>query len=367
MDSQFSWNSSYLTDHWILGPKCVNSSITEPCLEKGVAGVGLVSDMASVISTILIIVSFLVIKDLRTQARTLLFYISVADLFNSSWYMFAHIWSLVNIYFTMCYPQKPLFEVSMCIFQATMNVYFTAVSFIWTMILAIYILSLIYKRNRFITKRCHIILALVGWCIPIPFVLFGFLANIFGPGRSTDSAGWCFMAYYGNEVNLTKMHALSEILGGKFFDIFTLIVLTVVYFFAVLKYCRDRMKPRLNSVTEQEVKLVLVPVAFMFMRIWGVVRCILELYQAFNNQKRCYEFLAYMQAIGDPAQGWVNGIIFIILTKELRERIFDAFLRGKDRVCRMKRTDKHDCVVTNKYVYYNSIEREETLVSGKNS
>ena len=124
------------------------------------------------------------------------------------------------------------------------------------------------------------------------------------------------------------------------------------------------MKLKLSWVTEQEVKLVLVPVAFMFMRIWGVIRCILELYRALHHQKRSgLKFLVYMQAIGDPAQGWVNGIFFIILTKELRDRIFGALKRGTHRVCRMMGSGKQDCDVTNKFVYYNSIQREEILVS----
>ena len=58
------------------------------------------------------------------------------------------------------------------------------------------------------------------------------------------------------------------------------------------------MKLKLSWVTEQEVKLVLVPVAFMFMRIWGVIRCILELYRALHHQKRSgLKFLVYMQCL----------------------------------------------------------------------
>ena len=345
--------------HWILGPKCANmtNGTNNPCLEEPLIATGFLSDFASIFSSVLIIVTFLAFRDMRTQARKFLFFISIADLFNSSWFLFAHIWSLFNINYSTCYDGKPTIEISFCILQATMNVYFTIVSFYWTIILAFYILSLLYKKELFVSRKSRFVLGLVGWGMPILPALFGLLTNKFGPGRGTASVGWCFISFYSNETKLSVTHAVSEFLGGKMFDILTLVFLTVLYGIAFVKYIRTRRKLNSDWVTERDIKLALVPIAFILLRFWGTLRCFLDLIGALKQfDRKCFHILMYMQAIGDPGQGWVNGILFLLLTRELRKRFYQMFVDLK------KWFPKNElCLKPNSnFVVYNSIERENT-------
>ena len=326
---QYNWNK-----HWILGQKCPNSSnCTNPCLTEGFIAAGILSDFASIVSAFLIIVSYNAFRDLRTKARRFLFHLSIADLFNATWFLFAHVWSLFRIDYSTCYELKPTLELSFCILQATMNVYFTLVSFYWTIVLAVYILCLLFEKELFVSKKSRFLLELIGWGVPVLVAVFGLLTNIFGPGRGTGSAGWCFISYYSMELNLTVSHAITEFLGGKLFDILTLMVLVVLYAIAFVKYVRERRKRDTRMVTEQELKLALIPIAYILLRAWGTFRCFMELTEAIRQQKRnCHYVLIYMQAIGDPGQGWVNGILFLLLTKELRKRTYRKFMQLKEHV-----------------------------------
>ena len=351
---QTNWNQ-----HWILGPKCANGTngTNNPCENSGFIAAGFISDFVSILSSVLIILLFVSFRDMRTQARKFLFYISIADVFNSSWFLFAHVWSLFRIDYSTCYRGKTIVELYFCILQATMNVYFTIVSSYWTIILAVYILSLLYNKELFVSSKSKFLLGLVGWGIPILLALFGLLTNQLGPGRGTASAGWCFISDYSTETYPTSIHAVTEFIGGNLFDILTLLILTVVYAIAFVKCTKERRKHNTGWITEGDMKLALIPMAYILLRLWGTLRSFLTLMEDVNKQPRlCYPILMYMQAIGDPGQGWVNGILFLLLTKELRKRVYQKFMELKRRG-----TTREMFLIpsSNLVVYYNTIHRED--------
>ena len=347
-------------DHWIGGTKCsINTTNFNNFLTDGVIWTGLVSDVMSIISSVLIIVSFYAYKDMQTEARRFLLYISIADVLNSSWFLFAHIWSLHDIRYSSCYVGKTDFELGSCILQSAMNTYFTITSFYWTIVLALYILALLFHKNWFSRKCVRISMHLIGWGVPLFMMLFGLLSNRFGPGRATASAGWCFIAYYRNESGSTEVHVYSEFLAGKLYDIVTLIALAVIYLIAVIKFLTEKRKLKKRAIGEQEVKLVLIPVGYGFLRIWGTLRCLLELTQTLLHQKRhCFIVLTYLQALGDPGQGWINGILFLLFTKELRKRAYRTITNLKNKF--LARNYSSKLVDINSTVYYNTLERCDT-------
>mmetsp|Transcript_71934 Transcript_71934/g.203890 ORF Transcript_71934/g.203890 Transcript_71934/m.203890 type:complete len:596 (-) Transcript_71934:108-1895(-) len=75
------------------------------------------------------------------------------------------------------------------------------------------------------------------------------------------------------------------------------------------------------TFTQFKYKLILVPVIFAFLRIWGSLRAVL----AYANQtpgghipNEFMNFLEIMQTVCDPAQGIFNGILFAACTSKRR-------------------------------------------------
>ena len=96
---------------------------------------------------------------------------------------------------------------------------------------------------------------------------------------------------------------------------------------------RNRNKLNRSAARSQYDRLMLVPLAFFFIRlpcIWRVVfggYCQI-LYN--NNDASCDEsrwenvddVLGYIQAFCDPAQGWINCLLFVFCTKTVRKIMF---------------------------------------------
>lgn len=80
-----------------------------------------------------------------------------------------------------------------------------------------------------------------------------------------------------------------------------------------------------------ELKLILIPVVFILIRIWGTIRYFMTLkwnVDTLNEYCKSTDYLPVflaLQAMGDPAQGWANCILYCLLTRKIRNRLFSCF------------------------------------------
>ncbi len=71
--------------------------------------------------------------------------------------------------------------------------------------------------------------------------------------------------------------------------------------------------------TQFYVKLSALPLVFLFIRVWGTARIILQA-SGFRDSG-VDQFLAVMQAFFDPSQGFFNALLFVFLSAEDRANL----------------------------------------------
>lgn len=301
-----------------------NCTIYDPIIVTyTMLGLGVTSDVASILGSSFIIITFFIYRDIQTRARQILLMISISDFFNAWSYFFGQSWSLHNMNFSGCYVGKPQYEIWFCVGQATLNVFFTLSCYAFTILLSFHILFLLCGRNIFKKKFVFFLAVVFGWGIPFVITLVGLLPGWLGPGRSV-TVGTCFIRNFGNSSSSYTKDTLIELFIGRIWDIFTFVVITLVYTIAVCLLYRKRKHMKASSLlSQQDVKLILIPIAFLLFRIWAQIHLILM-----YSQK--IDFFLYLQAIFDPGQGWVNFFIYVVFTKAVRSK-FGLCLGGKSR------------------------------------
>ena len=301
--------------HWIWdGYKCTANDMVH--VDRAMLSVGIGSDIASLFGSSFIMITFFWYRDLQTRARQILLMISISDFFNSGAYLFGQTWSMFNLNYSTCYVGKPQYEIQSCVAQATLNNFFTNTCFSFTILLSFHVLFLLSGNHIFKRNLVFIPTVIIGLLVPLLITSVAFWPGWFGPGRSV-TVGTCYIRNFHNSSSSISIDkdVLIELLIGKVWDIVTFVVISFVYILAIYLLCKRRRKLNNKSlITEQDLKLVFVPVAFLFFKIWG------ELHLIFMYRQFIPVFL-YLQAVFDPGQGWINFLIYILFTSRIREKI----------------------------------------------
>ena len=103
-----------------------------------------------------------------------------------------------------------------------------------------------------------------------------------------------------------------------------------------------------TAMVHLDRKLIFIPLVFILLRIWGTLRFFISFMSSCHHRcgteivvinpckRALYDrFLLTMHAIGDPAQGWGNAIIFALFNRTISRRLFPCvyFLGRKIRHC----------------------------------
>jgi hypothetical protein len=71
---------------------------------------------------------------------------------------------------------------------------------------------------------------------------------------------------------------------------------------------------------QQYRKLVVIPVILVLLRLGGSAH---RIYQNVHSGESL-DVLAYVQAFGDPSQGWADAILFVLLNRSIRKHFADC-------------------------------------------
>ena len=142
----------------------------------------------SVFGASLIILTYVLFKDLRTTARQLLVNLSVADIFVAG----SHFAGLLTNY--RRFSTKPCFytngDVSTtdtwCDIQGGLTMFGTIASFLWTIGVAVYLLFVIVLRRPVAAKRLVYTLYVLCWGIPAALVIAFGVAGYLGFEENVD-------------------------------------------------------------------------------------------------------------------------------------------------------------------------------------
>ena len=169
-----------------------------------------VSCCLSIVGSLLIIVSYCLWHDLRTKARRIVVFLSVADLISAVAYLYGSLRAFKS-------------ETWDCIAQSAVSTYSNIASFLWTISVAIYIYMLIVKLDQDYGGSSLLWFHIVNWGIPLVIVIAALSAGGLGWDQSYVSVGWCWVDL-SNEQFMMWM-----LLAGKIWEIAAYIMLPVIY------------------------------------------------------------------------------------------------------------------------------------------
>lgn len=178
---------------------CVNGIVYDiPASIRVVVGI---TCILSIIGAVLIILSYVLIRDIRTKAREILVNLSLMD------FMVATA-NLVGIFTSpgVTGLKDPVTE-SLCIVQASFALYGTISSVLWTICVAVYVFVRITLENSKVGQRTVYGFYLICYGIPLIMTLWFSLTGKLGNDKIGGS-GWCsikvkdqiFNVVFGNDI-----------------------------------------------------------------------------------------------------------------------------------------------------------------------
>ncbi|XP_028849814.1 G-protein coupled receptor 157 [Denticeps clupeoides] len=275
----------------------------------------LISCGLSVLGSLLIILTYALWADLRTTPRRLLAFLSIADLLSAGSYF---------------YGACRMFDRESwdCVAQGAISTFSNTSSFFWTVAIALYLYVFIVRANQRAADGLVQYFHLVSWGVPLSITLAALLLRKIGYDASEVSVGWCWVSIRARD------HVAWMLLTGKVWEILAYFTLPVLYILIKRHIQRahatlSEYRPILannttsNSLSSMaDLKLTLIPIIFIFLRMWSTIRFILMLVRSPARQS---PVLVTLHGIGNTFQGAANCIMFVLFTQPIRTRLAAFF------------------------------------------
>nr|XP_006127156.1 G-protein coupled receptor 157 [Pelodiscus sinensis] len=277
----------------------------------------LVSCVLSFLGASLLVFTHALWPELRTRPRQLLLYLSLADLLSAASYFYGVLQD---------------FEASSwdCVLQGALSTFSNTSSFFWTMAIALYLyITIVRGTPTGMGLLCFF--HVMSWGVPLGITVAAVALKKIGYDASNVSVGWCW-------INLeAEDRILWMLLAGKLWELLAYVILPVLYILIKKHISRARaalseyrpllarapaFQPR-TSIADK--KLILIPLIFIFLRIWSTVRFILTLCNSYAVQN---SVLVVLHGIGNTFQGGANCIMFVLCTRVIRTRLLSSLCCG---------------------------------------
>ncbi|KAL8198356.1 UNVERIFIED_CONTAM: hypothetical protein K2H54_006646 [Gekko kuhli] len=170
-------------------------------------------------------------------------------------------------------------------------------------------------------------MALRCWGVPLGITVAAVVLKKIGYDASDVSVGWCWIDIKAED------RVLWMLLGGKLWEILAYLILPVFYILIRKHINRahaalSEYRPILSSTPAfqprtsiADKKLILIPVIFIFLRIWSTVRFVLTLCGSPAVQN---PLLVVLHGVGNTFQGGANCIMFVFCTRVVRNKLFSC-------------------------------------------
>ena len=193
----------------------------------------LVSSSFSCLGSLLIVLAFLMLPEIRTGAQKLITLLSIADFFTAFGYFVAAINFLQNY--------RPLgddggegrgncdtFEV-VCKIQSFITTTSSLCSFLWTMLLAVYFhVVIVNKQTTVFGRKMFALINLVSWGAPLVITIPLLSTNHLGYSP-LGTSNWCFIRDSQKSPIDKQLLIVLVMIAGKVWEILSYIVVTVLY------------------------------------------------------------------------------------------------------------------------------------------
>ncbi|XP_067826434.1 G-protein coupled receptor 157 [Heptranchias perlo] len=249
--------------------------------------------------------------DLRTKARQLLVYLSVADLLSALSYSYGVLRDF----------QSSSWD---CVLQGAVSTFANTSSFFWTVAIAVYLYLIIVRSEQTLADSLVVWFHAVSWFVPLVITVAAVSLEKIGYDASDVSVGWCWVSIQAED------HVLWMLLTGKIWEFIAYITLPILYILIKKHINRahealSEYRPILASSSSHHTrssiadrKLTIIPIIFILLRIWSTVRFILTLC---NSPAVQNGLLVMLHGVGNTFQGAANCIMFVLCTQVVRSRL----------------------------------------------
>ncbi|MBZ3873833.1 putative G-protein coupled receptor 157 [Sciurus carolinensis] len=273
----------------------------------------LLSCALSALGSGLLVATHALWPDLRSRARRLLLFLSLADLLSAASYFYGVLQDFSG----------PSWD---CVLQGALSTFANTSSFFWTVAIALYLyLSIVHAARGPQTDRLLWAFHAVSWGVPLAITVAAVSLKKIGYDASDVSVGWCWIDLE------AKDHVLWMLLTGKLWEMLAYVMLPLLYLLvrkhinrareALSEYrpilCEAHQLQRRSS-SVADMKLVLIPLIFICLRVWSTVRFVLTLC---GSPAVRTPVLVVLHGIGNTFQGGANCIMFVLCTPVVRTRL----------------------------------------------
>ena len=176
----------------------------------------LITAILSVFGSLLIIITYNVYKDIQSPTRHIIACLSLADLFTV----------LANFYGIFTKPGG--YKEKTCILQSFIGGGAAMSSYLWTVVLAIYLyVGLVKDNSEILEKLLHPWFHLLCWLLPLGINIVALSMNKLGNGSDRISSGWCWIKISSKKDRLDQLTWM--IIDGEGVLVLTLIVIFILY------------------------------------------------------------------------------------------------------------------------------------------
>ena len=190
--------------------------------------VAIVSSGFSCLGSILIVVTFFVLKEMRSGAQKIITFLALADFVSAAGYIVGSVNFLTH--YNKTGPKDCQVFEDICEAQATFTSWFLLVSFLWTTILAFYFYLIIVYHQVQIAARLMPLYHIVAWGFPL-FIVIPLVATSHLGYAPYAASNWCFVKNpnikYSLKTNPTEI--IIILFNGKLWEILTYVIVTVLF------------------------------------------------------------------------------------------------------------------------------------------
>ena len=191
-----------------------------------------VTCILSMLGAILIVLSYILIRDIRTKAREILVHLSLMDfmaaaanftgiIVNFDQYLSSSNYTEMDISEEKYYAMKDL-----CVAQASFAVYGTISSVLWTICIAVYIYLRIMNEGNVSAKHASYFFYVLCYGLPCGVTVWYVLTGKLGYARYGGS-GWCSVRVYDPETG--ERQPLNAVFANDIWIYLTIILVPTIF------------------------------------------------------------------------------------------------------------------------------------------
>ena len=189
----------------------------------------LTSSSLSCFGSLLILLAYILLKDMRTGAQKIITLLAVADFFTA----FGYIMGGVNYlrHFGVADSTKCSRFHTLCETQSFVTTWSTMCSYWWTSILAFYFFLVLVYNHSTSAGRLLPLYNILAWAAPLTIMLPLLLTDNLGYAPYVAS-NWCYIKdnhYTTQSLEKSRKVIVLLFVGGKLWEIITYIWISVLY------------------------------------------------------------------------------------------------------------------------------------------